>query len=139
MAVAWACEAHNALQSELATIHQKRRQMLFAARNFELLAEEADMALQSELATIHQKRRQMLFSARNFELLAEEADMKLQSVKQQVDMLIRVALDQVSAPKVAQEQRLSYMDQETPRCFGNNLFYFSVTATDDNVYRWSHV
>lgn len=103
MAVAWACEAHNALQTELATFHQKRRQMLFAARNFELLAEEADM--------------------------------KLQSVKQQVDMLIRTALDQVSVPKVAQEQRYSQASyvQEIPRpgCFGtNNYFIFSVTAAD---------
>ena len=96
MAVAWACEAHNTLQTELATLQQKRSQMLFAARNLELLAEEADE--------------------------------KLQSVKQQVDMLIRAALDQVSAFKAAQEQqhlRDSYMRmQEMLSCYGNNYSMF---------------
>lgn len=93
MAVAWACEARNTLQTEIVTLQQKRSQMLFAARNFELLAEEADE--------------------------------KLQSVEQQVDMLIRAALDQVSAFKAAQEQqrlRDSYVRmKEMSGCYGNNL------------------
>ena len=92
MVVAWACEAHNTLQTEVATLQQKRSQMLFAARNFELLAEEADV--------------------------------KLQSVRQQVDMLIRVALDQIAASEVVQEQQrlpVSCMNREG---FGNNFLLF---------------
>jgi hypothetical protein len=47
MAIAWACEAHNALQTQAVTFDRKRRQMIFAARNYELLRNEVDTRIQT--------------------------------------------------------------------------------------------
>jgi hypothetical protein len=87
MAIAWACEEHNSLQAELVSWRRKQRQMLFAARNFQLLATEAEE--------------------------------KTLSAKQQVDLLIRVALDEISAARTLQEQKQH--PPGSPRCFAIQL------------------
>jgi len=80
MAIAWACEEHNALQAEAVSYRQKQRQMVFAARNFQIVAAEAEE--------------------------------KMLSSKQQIDLLIRLAMDEISA---AQQQVSA--DEDSPRCF----------------------
>jgi hypothetical protein len=89
MAIAWACEEHNSLQAELVSWRRKQRQMLFAVRNFQLLATEAEE--------------------------------KMLSAKQQVDLLIRVALDEISAAQALQEQNQHPLQPDSPRCFDIQL------------------
>ena len=85
MAIAWACEEHNGLQAEVVSWRQKQHQMLFAVRNFQLLATEAEE--------------------------------KMLSAKQQVDLLIRVALDEISAAQTLQKQRQHTSPPDSPCCF----------------------
>jgi hypothetical protein len=89
MAIAWACEEHNGLQAEVVSWRRKQRQMLFAARNFQLLAMEAEE--------------------------------KMLSAKQQVDLLIRVALDEISAARTLQKQKQHPSPPDSPRCFAIQL------------------
>jgi hypothetical protein len=71
MAVAWACEAHHVLQTQVATFDQKARQMLFTARNY-------------QLQTV-------------------EATARLRTVTQQVDILIKDAIEKICALEVTRD------------------------------------
>jgi hypothetical protein len=75
MAVAWACEAHHVLQTQVATFDRKARQMLFAARNY-------------QLQTV-------------------EATSRLRTVTQQVDILIKDAIEKIRALEVTRGSEAS--------------------------------
>ena len=72
---------------------------------------EEHNSLQAEVVSWRRKQRQTLFAARNFQLLAAEAEEKMLSAKQEVDLLICVALDEITAARTNEQQ------QRSPRCF----------------------